>query len=52
VKKELILQRFLTALPVRMEAAKGSPELHSVILEVDDNSGQALSIRRHTVRGD
>lgn len=52
VKKESILQRFLTALPVRMEAAKGSPELHSVILEVDDQTGKALSIRRHTVRGD
>jgi calcineurin-like phosphoesterase len=52
VKKELILQRFLTALPVRMEAAKDSPELHSVIVEVDDRTGKALSIRRHTVRGD
>jgi calcineurin-like phosphoesterase len=52
VKKEVILHRFLTALPVRMEAAKGSPELHSVILEVDDETGKALSIRRHTIRGD
>jgi 2',3'-cyclic-nucleotide 2'-phosphodiesterase len=52
VKKELILQRFLTALPVRMEAAKGSPELHSVIVEVDETTGRAVAIRRHTVRGD
>jgi len=52
VKKEVILQRFLTALPVRMEAAKGSPELHSVILEVDESTGKAVSIRRHTIRGD
>jgi metallophosphoesterase (TIGR00282 family) len=52
VKKDLILQRFLTALPVRMEAAKGSPELHSVILEVNENTGQAITIRRHTIRGD
>ena len=52
VKKEVILQRFLTSLPIRMEAAKGAPELHSVILEVDENSGRALAIRRHTVRGD
>jgi len=52
VKKDLILQRFLTALPVRMEAAKGSPELHSVIVEVDETTGKAISIRRHTVRGD
>jgi metallophosphoesterase (TIGR00282 family) len=52
VKKELILQRFLTSLPIRMEAAKGSPELHSVILEVDEATGKALAMRRHTVRGD
>jgi len=52
VKKEVIIHRFLTAMPVRMEAAKGTPELHSVILEVDENTGKAISIRRHTVRGD
>ena len=52
VKKEVILQRFLTALPVRMEAAKAAAELHAVILEVDENTGKAVSIRRHTVRGD
>jgi len=52
VKKEVILQRFLTALPVRMEAARGSAELHSVILEVDEQTGMAVSMRRHTIRGD
>jgi metallophosphoesterase (TIGR00282 family) len=52
VKRDLIFQRFLTSLPIRMEAARGGPELHSVILEVDDKTGKALSIRRHTVRGD
>src|SRR5437016_155323 len=52
VKKEVILERFLTALPVRMEPAKGSVELHAVIVEVDDATGKALHIVRHTVRGD
>jgi metallophosphoesterase (TIGR00282 family) len=52
VEKEPVIQKFLTALPVRMEAAKGSVELHSVIVEVDGQTGKALSIRRHTVRGD
>jgi len=52
VNRDLIIQRFLTALPVRMEAAKGARELHSVILEVEDTTGRALAIRRHTVRGD
>jgi metallophosphoesterase (TIGR00282 family) len=52
VKKEIILQRFLTALPVRMEPAKGCVELHSVILTVDEATGKAVSLARHSVRGD
>ncbi|MDQ6699276.1 MAG: TIGR00282 family metallophosphoesterase [Acidobacteriota bacterium] len=52
VDKEIILQRFLTSLPGRMEAAKGLAELHSVIIEVDETSGKALSLRRHSVHGD
>jgi len=39
-------------MPTRMEPATGSVELHSVIVEVDDATGKALGIRRHTVRGD
>ena len=52
VEKDAVLQKFLTCLPVRMEPAKGSVELHSVIVEVDDQSGKAVTIRRHTIRGD
>lgn len=52
VEKEPILLKFLNAMPVRMEPAKGSVELHSVIVEADEATGKALSIRRHTVRGD
>jgi len=48
----LILQRFLTGLPVRMEAARGGAELHSVIVDVDESTGKARAIRRHTVQGD
>jgi len=49
VDKDIILQRFLTQLPVRMEAARHGAELHSVIVEVDENTGRATSIRRHTI---
>jgi metallophosphoesterase (TIGR00282 family) len=52
VEKGPVLQKFLTALPIRMEAAKGSVELHSVIVDVDDNTGKATAVKRHTVRGD
>jgi 2',3'-cyclic-nucleotide 2'-phosphodiesterase len=52
VETEVILKRFLTALPVRMEPAKGKAELHAVILETDDASGRALELRRHAISGD
>jgi metallophosphoesterase (TIGR00282 family) len=52
VDKEIILRRFLTSMPIRMEAAKGKVELHSVIIEVDETTGHAKHIRRHTVSGD
>lgn len=48
VRKDIVLRRFLTSLPVRMEAAKGRVELHSVIIEVDEMTGKALSARRYT----
>jgi len=52
VQTDIILQRFQTALPVRMEAAKGNPELHAVIVDVDESTGRARAIRRHAINGD
>ena len=51
VDKDIIIQKFLTQMPIRMEAARHGAELHSVIVSVDDETGKALSIRRHTVVG-
>ena len=48
----IVLQRFLTALPIRMEAAKAGAELHSVIVDVDESTGRARAIRRHAINGD
>ncbi len=52
VEKDLIVKRFLTAMPARMEAAKHKVELHAVIVDVDADSGKATAIRRHTIQGD
>src|SRR5262249_51636107 len=49
VDKDLVLQRFLTQLPVRLEAARHGGELHAVVVEVDEASGRATAIRRLTV---
>lgn len=49
--KENSLRRFTTALPIRLEAAKGGVELHAVIVEVDQNSGKATAARRYSING-
>lgn len=52
VETDIVLQRFLTGLPVRMEAARQSPELHAVIVDVDEATGRARAVRRHAINGD
>ena len=52
VQTDIIVQRFLTGLPVRMEAARQDPELHAVIVDVDEATGKARAIRRHAIGGD
>jgi 2',3'-cyclic-nucleotide 2'-phosphodiesterase len=52
VETEIIVERFLTSLPVRMEAARESPELHAVIVDVDETTGTARAVRRHAINGD
>ncbi len=52
VQIDIVVERFLTGLPVRMEAARQSPELHAVIVDVDETTGKARAIRRHAIAGD
>ena len=52
VDTDTILQRFLSGMPVRMEAAKQGSELHSVIVDVDEETGKARAFRRHTINGE
>ena len=52
VQTEIIVQRFLTGLPVRMEAARQQAEMHAVIVDVDEATGKARAIRRHAIGGD
>ena len=41
-----VLDRFLTGLPQRLSVARGPVVLNSALVEIDDNSGAALSIQR------
>jgi metallophosphoesterase (TIGR00282 family) len=45
-KKEKIIERFITGMPTRFELATEGIELHGVLLEVDEKTGQALKIER------
>jgi hypothetical protein len=50
MEKEGSLRRFLTGLPARFEPAVNDARLNSVIVEVDETSGRALSIERYSCR--
>ncbi len=43
---EAVLQRFLTAIPYRLPVGKGKTRFDAVLVRVDDQSGQAISIDR------
>jgi metallophosphoesterase (TIGR00282 family) len=45
-KKEQILSRFITQLPARFEMAEGDIQLHGVIIDIDEKTGRANSIKR------
>jgi 2',3'-cyclic-nucleotide 2'-phosphodiesterase len=46
VDKEMVLQRFLTGMPGKFEAAKGNPKLCAALVACDPATGRASSIQR------
>ncbi len=46
VEKDLVLQRFLTGMPGKFEAAKGNPKLAATLIECDPITGRAYTIKR------
>src|SRR5262249_49227519 len=46
VDRELILQRFLSQMPVRFEPAQGPAARHRGLMAVDADTGRASDIRR------
>lgn len=46
VKKELVVGKFLNNMPVRFEAASGDVRLCAVVIDCDEESGQARNIER------
>lgn len=46
VEKELVLQRFLSSVPGKFEAAKGDPRLCAVVIECNAATGKATAVQR------
>lgn len=46
MKKEIILERFLKKMPIKMEVAEGPGPLCGVVFELDSDSGRCLKIHR------
>ncbi len=51
VQKELVLQRFLTQMPARWEAAEGDVQFCGVLIECDPTTGKATSVERIMLPG-
>jgi metallophosphoesterase (TIGR00282 family) len=45
-KKENIIRRFLTSLPLRFHVAEGDVQLNGILIDIDEKSGKARSIVR------
>ena len=45
-EKELVLQRFLTGMPGKFEAAKGNPKMCAALISCDGATGRAHRIQR------
>lgn len=48
---ESAMNRFLTAIPSRLEVAEGDPQLRGALVDVDETTGKARRIRRVKVEG-
>lgn len=52
IKKEAIIERFLTQIPNRFDVAKNDVRLQGVLMDIDAQSGRAQAIERVSVRLD
>jgi 2',3'-cyclic-nucleotide 2'-phosphodiesterase len=50
VQAQLVITRFVRGLPLRYQTATENPQLHGVMVEIDERTGKAISILRLQVR--
>jgi hypothetical protein len=44
--KKIIVDRFVTGMPQRFEAANGKGQFCAAMFEIDENTGKAVSVER------
>lgn len=50
VESQLVVTRFLRGLPIRYQTATENPQLHGVVVEIDERTGKAIGIQRLQIR--
>lgn len=50
IKKEIVIERFLTQMPNKFDLAKDDIRMQGVVLDIDEVSGKAISINRISVK--
>ena len=50
VKKELVIEKFLSGMPARFEPANGDVRLCAVVVDCDDMTGRATRVERLMLR--
>jgi len=50
IKKDTIIERFLTQIPNRFDVAKNDIRLQGVLMDIDAQSGRAHAIERISVK--
>jgi metallophosphoesterase (TIGR00282 family) len=50
VESQLVITRFVRGLPIRYHTASANPQLHGVVVEIDERSGKAVNMRRLQLR--
>lgn len=50
IKKDIVIEKFLTQMPNRFDVAKGDIRLQGVLLDIDAQSGRAHAIERISVK--
>lgn len=52
VKKENIIERFITGMPQKFTVARGDVWINGVVVDIDEKNGQAKSISRINIKAD